>query len=71
MKEKKVKKQLKMGFILFGILLISGSLQIISTPFHFVRVVSLIVVIGSSLSLGAFIREFFILKKSINLNQEN
>ncbi|SDM64487.1 hypothetical protein [Bacillus sp. OK048] len=69
MQEKKVKKQLIMGCILFGISIISGSLQIVFSPFNFVRVVSLIVVIGSSLCVGAFIRELFILKKTINPNQ--
>ncbi|WP_099364204.1 hypothetical protein [Fredinandcohnia onubensis] len=64
MEGNRVKKQLIMGFILFGILIISGSIQIIFSPFNFVRVVGLFIVILSSLSLGAFIREFFILKKN-------
>ncbi|MEK5442379.1 MULTISPECIES: hypothetical protein [unclassified Fredinandcohnia] len=69
MEGNKVKKQLIMGFILFGVLLISGSIQVIFSPFNFVRSVSLFVVIGSSLSLGAFIRELFIIKRTIKPNQ--
>ncbi|MFC4323245.1 hypothetical protein [Litchfieldia salsa] len=61
MEGNKVKKQLIIGIILFGISLISGSIQVIFSPYKFVRVVSLFVVIGSSLSLGAFIRELFII----------
>ncbi|MDR4886010.1 hypothetical protein RGU12_00430 [Fredinandcohnia sp. QZ13] len=68
MEGNKVKKQLKMGFILFGVFLISGSIQVIFTPYNFVRVVSLFLVIGSSLSLGAFIREILIIK-TMNPNQ--
>ncbi|MFS0865681.1 hypothetical protein [Fredinandcohnia sp. 179-A 10B2 NHS] len=69
MEENKVNKQLKMGFVLFEILLISGSIQVIFSPYNFVRVLSLFVVIGSSLSLGAFIRESFFIKKAMNPNQ--
>lgn len=64
MKGNRVKKQLIMGFILFGIFIILGSIQIIFSPFNFVRVIWLFIVILSSLSLGAFIREFYILKKN-------
>lgn len=69
MERKKIKRQLLIGFIMFGIFLISGSIQVIHYPYLFVRVVSLFVVIGSSLVLGAFIRELFILKKGKNPNQ--
>lgn len=63
-----VKKQLITGYIVFGFSIISGSLQVIISPFTFVRVLSLIVVIGSSLCVGAFIRESFILKKTKDPN---
>jgi hypothetical protein len=60
MKEKKVKQQLVTGCILFIILIISGSTQIVFSPYSFVRNLSLIAVIGCSIGLGAFIRELFI-----------
>ncbi|WML45447.1 hypothetical protein [Neobacillus sp. PS3-40] len=63
MKEKKIKQQLIMGCVLFGILVILGSLQVVFSPFIFVRGVSLLVVIGCSTGVGTFIRELFILKK--------
>ncbi|MDG5471287.1 hypothetical protein P6709_05970 [Jeotgalibacillus sp. ET6] len=64
MQKKKVKKQLILGFVLFGISIISGSFQIIFSSFNFVKVLSLVVVIGSSVCVGALIREFFILKET-------
>ncbi|WP_078381573.1 hypothetical protein [Sutcliffiella halmapala] len=59
----KEKKQLIMFSILFGILIIFHSLQVIFNPFSFVKNISLIAVIAFSIPLGAFIRELFILKK--------
>ncbi|MCC3357059.1 hypothetical protein [Bacillus sp. REN16] len=69
MQEKKVKKQLIIGCFLFGLSIISGSIQVIVSPYNFVRVVSLIAVIAASLSVGAFIREFFILKAKKDTDQ--
>ncbi|WP_449539735.1 hypothetical protein [Ferdinandcohnia sp. Marseille-Q9671] len=68
MPAKKVKKQLIIGFFMFGISIITGSLQVIFSPFNFVRVVNLLVVIGSSLCIGAFVREFYILKERESTN---
>ncbi|WP_227940216.1 hypothetical protein [Alkalihalobacillus deserti] len=63
MKENKVKKQLIMGCVLLGIFIITGSIQAIFSPFTFVRGISLLSVIACSAGVGAFIREFFILKE--------
>ncbi len=49
--------------ILFGFIVITQSLQVIYTPYLFVRVVNLVGVIFLSSVIGAFIREFFVLKK--------
>lgn len=65
MQEQKEKKKLIMFCILYGIIIILSSLQIIFSPLQFVRVVSLIGVIGLSIGVGAFIRELFILKNKI------
>lgn len=65
MQEQKEKKKLIMFCILYGIIIILSSLQIIFSPLQFVRVVSLIGVIGLSIVVGAFIRELFILKNKI------
>jgi hypothetical protein len=69
MKEKKDKQQLLIGCVLLGILIILGSLQVVFSPFIFVRGVSLIAVIGCSMGAGAFIRELFILKMVKQPNQ--
>ncbi|MGM9944877.1 MAG: hypothetical protein ACI33M_08040 [Lysinibacillus sp.] len=66
MQKQTEKKQLIMFCILFGIIIILSSLQVIFSTLQFVRVVSLIGVIGTSIVVGAFIREIFILKNIIN-----
>ncbi|MFJ5621508.1 hypothetical protein ACIQD3_02000 [Peribacillus loiseleuriae] len=63
-KKKTVKQQLIYGFILFGMIIITGSLQVIFSPFTFVRGAMLLSVIGCSMGVGAFIREFFIMKNN-------
>ncbi|MFD2446874.1 hypothetical protein ACFSO7_23315 [Bacillus sp. CGMCC 1.16607] len=63
------KQQLISGFILLGILIITGSLQVVFSPFPFVRGIMLIAVIGCSMAIGAFVRELFILKNSEVDNQ--
>ena len=50
--------------IIFSLLVIIQSVQVIYTPHTFVRVVNLITTIFLSGAIGAFIREFFILKKN-------
>lgn len=49
--------------IIFGSIVIVQSLQVIYTPYPFVRVINLVGIIFISASIGAFIRELFILKK--------
>ncbi|ANU13093.1 hypothetical protein [Planococcus halocryophilus] len=49
--------------IIFGLFVVFQSVQVISTPHTFVRVVNLISIIILSGAIGAFIREIFILKK--------
>jgi len=44
-------------------MVISGSIQIILSPFPFVRGISVLTVIGCSATIGAFIREMFILNE--------
>ncbi|MFA9559459.1 hypothetical protein ACERII_19295 [Evansella sp. AB-rgal1] len=48
MEENKVKKQLIIGCALFGTLILLGSLQVVFSPFAFVRGISLITVISCS-----------------------
>jgi uncharacterized Tic20 family protein len=52
--------------IVYSLLVIVKSVEIINTPHTFIRVISLIIVIMLSLLIGAFIRELFILKKKVN-----
>jgi uncharacterized membrane-anchored protein len=61
--ENRVKKQLIMGCVFLGFFIILGSLQVVFSPFTFVRGISLLAVIGCSAGVGAFIRELFILKE--------
>ncbi|MEW9500740.1 hypothetical protein [Jeotgalibacillus marinus] len=70
MKNKKTTvKQLILGYILFGIFIILGCLQIMLTPFTFVRGINLISVIAFSMGVGAFSkRAFYITKKMIDEN---
>ncbi|MFE8699874.1 hypothetical protein ACFYKX_04475 [Cytobacillus sp. FJAT-54145] len=68
MKKKSSKQPLVVGCVLLGLLIILGSLQVVFSPHTFVRVVMLISVIGCSAGLGAFIREFFILREKNQLN---
>ena len=49
--------------IIFGLIVIIQSAQVIYTPHTFVKVVNLISTILVSGAIGAFIREIFILKK--------
>ncbi len=58
-----MKRQLIIGYIAFSIFILSGSIQIIFSPFSFVRVINLLVVIFCSAAIGAFIREWFVLKE--------
>jgi len=51
--------------IVYSLLVIIQSVQIIITPHTFVRVISLFAVIMLSSIIGAFIRELFILKKKV------
>jgi uncharacterized membrane protein YcjF (UPF0283 family) len=59
----KSRKQIVFGCILFGTLIVTGSIQIIFTPFSYVKSVMLLAVIACSMGLGAFIRELYILKE--------
>ena len=55
--------------IIYGLFVIMQSIQVIYTPYTFVRVTSLIMIILISSVIGAFIRELFILKKNkVNTN---
>ncbi|MGY3717482.1 hypothetical protein ACWE42_18375 [Sutcliffiella cohnii] len=48
--------------ILFSIVLMFNAVQVIFSPHQFVRVVSLFGVVIASVTIGAFLREYFILK---------
>jgi hypothetical protein len=69
MKGIRTKQLIIIGCLLFGILILIGSFQVIFSPYTFIRVVSLIPVIGLSVGIGAFIRELFILNKTKQANQ--
>lgn len=49
--------------IIFGLFVVFQSVQVISTPHTFVKVVNLISITFLSGVIGSFIREIFILKK--------
>ena len=51
--------------IVYSLLVIIQSVQIIITPHTFLRVINLFAVIMLSSIIGAFIRELFILKKKV------
>ncbi|WP_391203445.1 hypothetical protein [Psychrobacillus sp. L4] len=68
-KKRSVKQQLVTGCILLGMLVVLGSLQVVFSPYTFVRGVMIIAVIGCSAGIGAYIREFFIVKNSNQLNK--
>ncbi|MEI5908632.1 hypothetical protein WAK64_16410 [Bacillus spongiae] len=65
MKRMTVKQQLILGCVLFGLIIILNSLQVVFSPFSFVRGINLIVVISCSIGVGAFIRELFIIKENV------
>ena len=65
MEERQIKKQLISSSVIFVLFLIGGSIQIMSSPFLFVRGINLFLVITSAAVLGAFIREFYIVKEKI------
>ncbi|WP_128893932.1 hypothetical protein [Longirhabdus pacifica] len=62
-KNKKQKQWIIAYCILYIPILIFQSYQAVSSPYLFVRSLSLFVVITTSIVIGAFIRELFILKK--------
>lgn len=62
MKKEPTAKYLVMMSSLFCLCTILQSIVVISTPHTFVRVVSLIAIIGASCIVGAFIREISIIK---------
>ncbi|MFF2755284.1 hypothetical protein ACFVR1_16210 [Psychrobacillus sp. NPDC058041] len=68
-KKRTVKQQLVIGCISLGVLVVLGSLQVVFSPYTFVRGVMIISVIACSAGIGAYIREIFILKKSKQLNE--
>jgi uncharacterized membrane-anchored protein len=65
-KKRTVKQQLVIGCIFLGMLVVLGSLQVVFSPYTFVRGVMIISVIACSAGIGAFIREFFIQRKANN-----
>ena len=54
--------------IVYGLFIISQSIQVIYTPSTLVKVVNLIAIVFLSGAIGAFIREIFILKKEAITN---
>ncbi|PYF06774.1 hypothetical protein [Ureibacillus chungkukjangi] len=65
MNVKETKKQLIISSLFFVLFIIGGSIQIMSSPFLFVRGINLFLVISSAAVLGAFIREFYVVKEKI------
>ncbi|MEK4522505.1 hypothetical protein NSQ95_06930 [Psychrobacillus sp. FSL W7-1457] len=56
-------KKVITAIILFGLIVIVQSIQVIYTTHTFIRVMNLISTIFISVAIGTFIREMFILKK--------
>ncbi|CAM3970653.1 hypothetical protein [Alkalicoccus chagannorensis] len=52
MKDKRVKKQAMIGFVLFSIIIIASSSQIILTTNSFIKGISLIAVVSGSIGVG-------------------
>ncbi|MBO9128111.1 hypothetical protein [Bacillus sp. 165] len=57
---RKKKSVLLAGCNVFGILIITGSVQVVFSPYMFLRIVMLLSVVGCSIGIGAFIRELCI-----------
>ncbi|WP_342505989.1 hypothetical protein [Sporosarcina sp. FSL K6-2383] len=55
-------KYLAVMSIIWGMLVIIQSAQVMYTPYPFVRVINLIAIIFLSAAIGAFVREIFVLK---------
>lgn len=62
----RIKRQLVIGSILLSILTILGSIQVVISPFRFIRGVAIIAVIWCSAGIGAFVRELFSINKNSN-----
>ncbi len=63
LQENKKRKQLIIGCILFGVIVLLASVQVLLTPFLFVRSLAILTVICCSAGIGAFIRELYILRE--------
>ncbi|MDV6377872.1 hypothetical protein ORD22_06300 [Sporosarcina sp. GW1-11] len=71
MKEKKnTPAKMILFCVLFAIIVTADSLLVINSPYVFVRVLNLFAVIGLSGVIGAFIRDFFILKEKERMQQK-
>lgn len=64
------KRQLYVGLISYPILIVLDGLILIGTPYLFVKIINLLVIVVLSGILGAFIREIFVLKEKQGENKE-
>lgn len=63
LRAKGAEKWLIIQCVLFGSMIILSSIQAIFSPYIFIRSISIITIIVLSTSVGAFIREWFVLNK--------
>jgi len=49
--------------ILFGIMIVTSSMQVVLSPYPFIRLINVLVIIFLSGAIGAFIRELFLLRQ--------
>lgn len=62
------KKQLYFGLISFPISIVLACSIVVGTPYLFVEIMNLMIIVILSVSLGAFIRELFLLKEKEKSN---
>lgn len=64
--KKTTPKLLVLYSVLFGTIIITSAFQVVLSPNPFIRTVNVILIIFLSGVVGAFIREFFILKQKLD-----
>ncbi|KIL41332.1 hypothetical protein SD70_07720 [Gordoniibacillus kamchatkensis] len=54
---------LRLGLISFPIMIVLACLTVIGTPYLFVKIINLMIVVALSAGFGAFVRESFLQKQ--------
>jgi len=59
-------KYLIIASIIFGIMIVTSAIQAVLSPYPFIRLINVFLIIFLSGGVGAFIRELFILRRTYN-----